>query len=116
MLAPESNGEGNAVPAMAVLAINPVRNNAVETAARPASGGPPGNWRCIGRGGASVVYIRPPWQADCLDACWRGRLLYGWQSSCDPADRWASVRPISRSTHPAQYLVSRAAGGGAEAA
>src|SRR5215467_11989267 len=77
MLAPESNGEGNVAPAMAVLAIRPVRNKAVETAARPVRGGPPGNWRCIGRGGASVVYIGPPWQGDCPDGCRLRRLRYG---------------------------------------
>src|SRR5215469_16933396 len=76
MLAPESNGEGNDLPAMAVLAIRPVTSNAVETAARPVSGGPPGNWRCVGRGDAWVVYIRPPWQGDCPDGCRRRRLCY----------------------------------------
>src|SRR5215469_8739408 len=48
MLAPGSNGEGNAFPAITVLAIRPARNNAVEVTARPASGGPPGNWRWTG--------------------------------------------------------------------
>src|SRR5215468_7115327 len=63
MLTPGSNGEGNAFPAITVLAIRPARNNAVEVTARPASGGPPGNWRWAGRGGAWVAYITPPWQA-----------------------------------------------------
>src|SRR6266487_924313 len=63
MLAPESNGEGNAFPAIAVLAISPARNNAVAVTARPASGGPPVNWRWTGRGGAWVVYINTPQQA-----------------------------------------------------
>ena len=46
--------------AITVLAIRPARNNAVEVTARPASGGPPGNWRWTGRDGAWVVYIMPP--------------------------------------------------------